>query len=816
MQPYSQQWDTDVFFSIRISDQQTTRILPIAGVLAYDAKNTTPEKLTIVNQGTSPIITINPNANSGAAPVADPLSTLKFCRQYNASDKKLSFTYAIKNNAQDSILTELATSLFVEGFKTTVPVRYTGCTSDGSSCTSRITDGNFRLRAGETAEFSGEAILPSKPPKNDFLIRTSLRYDYNGEKLVPYLVGTATGTCSEKPTAVPSAEVPSATASAPITVTPEPGDEAGLVNINFCRSYDAASRKVSFSYTLRNSSSAEIPLELATSLAVEGQKDVAMVRYTGCESGGSSCISRISSGIFKLKAGETAKFSGEATLSAKPAKANFYIRTSLRYDYKGRTLIPFLIGYASDSCSANPSGTAPSIITVTPEPGNEAGLVNVSFCRSYDAGSRKVSFAYALRNRSSVTIPVELATSLAVEGLRYTVPVRYTGCVSGGSSCASRISSGIFRLNAGETAEFRGEASLPSKPANPNFFIKTSLRYDYKGRTLIPFLVGYTVNACSAPHAVSADEILPKSSDASVLAVRIINDKDTEMTILPGTVVRGDQVIGNYEGIAAISAVDVEITGHSDFAFTKGEEFILPPYSIADTTLTLPAGMAVDDGTVWNYSINGTASGITPEKSQPKALAAPESGTTGDNDDRQLFRIGDQRIPDRLPATGFSTRRVTKLSVQPESLAYRSLNGLHLEIPAILTSADIVGIPLTGNGEWAVEWLKDRAGVLENTPLPGSGISVIAAHNHLNDTQNGPFIGLSILQDNDRIFVGDDSGGLQTFSVYANLLLSPDDGNRIYQTAYPGSLVLLPCEAETAEGGYAFRRAVFAEPVNRD
>lgn len=493
MQPYSMQWDTDVFFSIRISDQQTSRVLPITGVLAYDAKNTTPEKITIVTQGPSQNITVDPNANSGttAEPAANPLTSLRFCREYSSSDKK-----------------------------------------------------------------------------------------------------------------------------------------------------------VRFSYTLKNNTSVTIPLELATSIAAEGQKDIAMIRYTGCESGGSSCASRISNGIFDLNAGETAKFSGEATLPAKPAKANFYIRTSLRFDYNGRKLIPFLIGYASDACLANPSMTDPTVIPVTPASGNNGGLVNAGFCRNYDAGSRKVSFSYALRNTSKVTIPVELATSLAIEGLRTTVPLRYTGCVSGGSSCANRISGGIFKLNAGETAEFRGEASLPSNPSNPYFYIKTSLRYDFNGRTLIPFLVGYTTNTCTAPHALSADETRPNSTDGSELAFRIINDNDTEMTIVPGPISRGNTLSGSYEGIAAISAIDAEIIGSSNFAFKGNEEFILPPYSTASITFSLPEGFsAADEGLIWNYSVDGTGYTFTLNETQPKAITEPEKKTTEDKDELHFYRIGDSATP---------------------------------------------------------------------------------------------------------------------------------------------------------------------------
>ncbi|MBQ6508514.1 MAG: hypothetical protein IJI07_03485 [Flexilinea sp.] len=629
IQPYNKQWDTDVFFSIQIKDQNTAINLPIKGVLAYDAKNTTPSRLTIVTQ----------DPNQGTAAAGDPLTTVSFCR--DLANNKVSFAYALKNNTAAVIPVELATSLAVEGQSGAVPVSYTGCTSGGSSCTSRISGGIFKLNPGETAEFKGEAALSAKPSKTDFYIQTSLRYDYNGQILTPFLVGYATGACSAgSPAPVPTPASPS---------TPETGtDELGLISTSFCRDYDANARRLSFSYTLKNSSSVQIPVELATSLAIEGQQNVVPLSYTGCTSGGSSCSSRISGGIFTMDAGETVEFKGQATLSAAPSKSNFYVRTSLRYNYKGRTLIPFLVGYAGASCSAGstaPSATAPNV-------NSEGGLVNVSFCRSYDANARKITFAYALKNKSSVTIPVELATTLAVEGFNKVAQIRYTGCTSGGSSCSSRISKGIFKLNAGETAEFRGEATLPSNPANANFFIKTSLRYDYNGRTLIPFLVGYTTNTCSAAHAISADEVIQKSSESGDpfwFSARVINDRDSEMTILPGAVLRGEAAFGNYEGTAAISAVDVEITGHTDVPFRNDEAFILPPYSIADISISLSGPAASDEGLIWNYTIDGTAQSFELNEGRAKGLTLGDTKAAEPEEPLRFYAIGSTQNPGTIP-----------------------------------------------------------------------------------------------------------------------------------------------------------------------
>ena len=165
-----------------------------------------------------------------------------------------------------------------------------------------------------------------------------------------------------------------------------------------------------------------------------------------------------------------------------------------------------------------------------------------------------------------------------------------------------------------------------------------------------------------------------------------------------------------------------------------------------------------------------------------------------------------------LPATGFSTKHATKLPAQPAALEYRDLNGLRIQIPSLSVSAEIRGVPYV-DGEWAVEWLGADAGLLDNGAEPGKGTAVIAAHNHIDDMSVGPFVFIRELQDNDRIFITDDDGTMLMYRVYANELVTPDAAEAVYDNAIPGSLVLVTCEDEMAEGGYAYRRLVYAEPL---
>ena len=165
----------------------------------------------------------------------------------------------------------------------------------------------------------------------------------------------------------------------------------------------------------------------------------------------------------------------------------------------------------------------------------------------------------------------------------------------------------------------------------------------------------------------------------------------------------------------------------------------------------------------------------------------------------------------KMPGTGFSSRNLTPLSIQPDSLRYKEL-GLYLSIPTLEQDVQIVEAAQTDDS-WAIEWLDDRAGLLEGSAKPGEGISYIAAHNHLNNLKFGPFLALGSLKQNDRIFVRMDNGKNLTFRVFANELLVPDDGAAVDTIARSGNntLVLITCENESAEGGYLNRRVVFAE-----
>ncbi len=167
----------------------------------------------------------------------------------------------------------------------------------------------------------------------------------------------------------------------------------------------------------------------------------------------------------------------------------------------------------------------------------------------------------------------------------------------------------------------------------------------------------------------------------------------------------------------------------------------------------------------------------------------------------------------RLPATGFSSRRPEVLSVQPKDVRYEPVK-MRLQIPALNVETELVTVPLKDN-DWQVEWLSGWAGILDGTALPGEGLSVIAAHNTLNDTEYGPFALLETLETDDLVTIADEEGSLKLFRVYANELLAPDDMETLAAIAgqEENVLVLVTCENEFAAGGYLDRRVVFAKPI---
>ena len=180
-----------------------------------------------------------------------------------------------------------------------------------------------------------------------------------------------------------------------------------------------------------------------------------------------------------------------------------------------------------------------------------------------------------------------------------------------------------------------------------------------------------------------------------------------------------------------------------------------------------------------------------------------------------FYRIGDLSwLYDRqLPGTGFSASRVTELRERPQGMVYGT-TGLTLQIPELDVSEAIMTVPEV-DGEYPVEWLGSAIGLLEQSSLPGKGVSVLAGHNHLNSTEAGPFLSLGSLESGDRVMVTDARNGMQMYRVYGNYKIASNAFASVAENVRDSALVLITCEDESADGGYLNRRVILAEPVGK-
>ena len=253
---------------------------------------------------------------------------------------------------------------------------------------------------------------------------------------------------------------------------------------------------------------------------------------------------------------------------------------------------------------------------------------------------------------------------------------------------------------------------------------------------------------------------------------------------------RVEYTVINSEGTILTEDVDYEVVKADTRAFDIGTyEIIINGLGGYRADYLTKTWEIIDDGTVTPFDFHRITSFWDGETNCP------------------TFGCGQQ-----LPATGFPTRFRMPLSVRPDGLKYEDL-GMKLQIPVLAVNVDLVGVPQVGQ-DWAIEWLGANAGILSGTSEPGRGYTMIAGHNHLNESEMGPFLNLGSLKQYDTIYITLENGMNLPFSVYANELIRPDDYQVIAKIAAedPNSIVLVTCENESAEGGYLNRRVVFAKP----
>lgn len=193
---------------------------------------------------------------------------------------------------------------------------------------------------------------------------------------------------------------------------------------------------------------------------------------------------------------------------------------------------------------------------------------------------------------------------------------------------------------------------------------------------------------------------------------------------------------------------------------------------------------------------------IPDETAELTAMLQPESNAEAQQSPKESGLM--------IPMTGFTLHQAPGVS-NSFTMEYSSA-GMELQLPLLNVTTQLVWVPLTNNN-WEVKWLEERAGILEGSSLPGEGVSMIAAHNHLSNQRIGPFLFISNLKDNDRIFVRKATGELIEFVVRFNGLYKPDQFEAVSEKAaeFDKPIVLITCENESVDGSYLDRRVIFAE-----
>ena len=354
--------------------------------------------------------------------------------------------------------------------------------------------------------------------------------------------------------------------------------------------------------------------------------------------------------------------------------------------------------------------------------------------------------------------------------------------------------------------------------------------------------VNYVV---SEDTAAASYEIAPKELESSMI---IFDDSDY-------FIYDGEQheisFYVEYNGIELTEGTDYVVDEKSVFSGTELGEYTVSITAVGEGAKDVaPGNFSGSTSKAWSILAQAPAAGqaTAPDQSSasdqgqtadvPEAEVGPAAETAparagipvssqaqtqsyADNIPFTLYRIGEEEkhvssfcYNCELPKTGFSSRVSTPLSVKPAGLEYTDLK-MRIQIPVIGLDTELAGVPLR-DSEWAVEWLGDRAGVLSGSYAPGEGLTVVAAHNTLSETETGPFLLLFALEHNDVIFINQPDDSLQRFGVYANLLVEPNDMQKLALIAEQeeGSLLLVTCENESVEGGYLNRRVVFAKPLD--
>ena len=761
---------------------------------------------------------VKPTPAPTTFPVGNDLETVSTCRKLE--NNKVAFQYTLKNKTAKPIILDLARTLAVQGQDGVVDIKYNGFEKEGATGSISAGDYKFTLNAGDTVKFNCEAALTKVPSAKDFTVRTSLVYQADGKEKA-YFIGRWNNDCS---------------GSAPV-----PSSDQQIIGSAFCRTLSADGKKVSVSYTLENTSQNSVNVQLAQTLSLLDQPRYLPITYNTCTSSSintTDCKARISVYDIQMTPHESITVKGEATLDKPISVKDFAAYTSLVYKVNDTRKV-LNLGNTYDTC---PSGTTSKDAETLMNDNFLAesileGYVSSSYISSC-GNNNTLHFNLKISNSGTANGIIDLS-AISVNAGETQFPVKASSCAEMSASgtnnvtCRTELTDGFLTINPNVTMslDLVAEGMPGSSPLSLQLLVP-----DVSGKAL-EFTARSDNSVCGPAVEVDTDSnddavscTVSAAKNAVALKMLLTNYGNADAAVTPGSIYFTRDAIDNYSGEAVV--VSREYPGNEKrFTFKKGERVMIPANSYAlfnvGMSVNLSEAFSSTAKLTWHFDLDGKSANYTGTLNfSQKSVAISDivdvadiveksfvPARPGGKNTLHFYSLDEPRIPEVLPATGISGYGLLVGLSQPADLKYQDLGGLHLEIPVIDAEMDLVKVPLDKNNEWAVEWLGDRAGVLSEGALPGRGTSLIAAHNHLDAMNAGPFKMLQYLGMKDRIFVTDAKGKLLSFSVYENELLEPNDGELLYQKAIPGSLVLVTCENELPEGGYAFRRVVYAEPL---
>lgn len=564
-----------------------------------------------------------------------------------------------------------------------------------------------------------------------------------------------------------------------------------------CLNASVGSTDISLQFSITNHyNQGQVLVELPATIQILNQTGTyPSFTYTGCTDGESSdCLSRIQNcGNYQcmlIAQDETVELTATATASAPLTADQMQVKTSFRYtsDNELTAASPTMsLGWISDACDSTADLELTADNSEYDTCDTDDGIVHVNYSLTNNGtGSIMIDLTEVYYYKESATFTYgEEVTSLTCSLSNSNLCNPESVLIPAGASVTvtSELDTGSRILS--ETFAFAGRSST-----DPNFSIPT-------------LTATQSHNYCDAAlnFSVISGTYQFQGTNATI-SLTILNQGESDAWFVP-TNILFHETSAAYTGQVSIGSSAKAVT-----ALVQGQRYQLNPGEQGVITATLLTAEALNNGQLSWIFLTGTGS-----QNVTGTLKTNTPGQNGDFlPDTYWNRYG--RKPEALPGTGFPSGKRTVLPAQPAALAYRNLSGFSIEIPVIDSYAELVVVPQDDETKFSVEWLGDRAGLLDGTALPGEGTSVIAGHNHVDLGNAGPFAFLLNLQENDRIFVHTAEGQILGYSVYANNLVKPDDVDAVYQNTIPGSLVLITCEQELQEGGYQYRRIVYAQPIS--